>query len=324
MRVYKSYPYCFSIKGDGCCAIFNSQFETIQLVPFAIAEIFEALIDNTSELCCIQKKLAIDSTTLNICIDYLKEKKYVFVADSSDLFPQIELYDTSTLNIFKNAVIEFNDKSDHIERLGAFVSSYPFEFLELRFLPCVTDVNRLLNIFTDRISLSTIRAIQIVMSNKCEIDLRSKLLGRITHVIKYGANSDSSIQSRSGVMTYYVKDKYNLLCGRNNDYNKNLVIDLDYFIKSHFINPYYYGRIEIDSSGFVKNSLKNPKSFGNISSNNLYDIIHRSEFQKMWFITHDMIREIKGSPLRYNMFVTNNLDYDEVDKIYRFSQETGF
>lgn len=323
MRVYKSYPYCFSIKGNDHCAIFNSQSETIQLVPSIIGEIFETLIGNISELSYIQKRLAIDSTTLNTCIDYLRKRKYIFFADKSDYFPEIEFYDISTSNIFRNVVIEFDHNLDHIEKIINFLNSYPFDFLELRFLPCVTDVDNLLRSFIDKIAHSTIKAIQIVFNNKCEVDLSRKLFARITHIVKYGASRDFFMQSRSGTIAHYVKDEYDLLCSRNNDYNKNLVLDLDYFIQSHFINQYYYGRIEIDSSGFIKNSLKNDRNFGNILYDNPYEIFNSSEFQKMWFITCDMIGEVKGSPLRYNMFITNDLHYNEIDNIYKFSQKTN-
>lgn len=131
------------------------------------------------------------------------------------------------------------------------------------------------------------------------------------------------MQSRSGIITHHVREKYDLLCSRNNDYNKNLVLDLDYFIQSHFINQYYYGRIEIDSSGAIKNSLKNPDNFGNILYDNPYEIFNSIGFQKLWFINHDMIREVKGSPLRYKMFITNNLDYDEADNIHKFTSKRG-
>lgn len=321
MRVYKSYPYCFLIKGNEHSAIFNSQSETIQLVPAVMGEIFEILIGNTSDLSCIQKKLAIDSKTLKMCINHLREKKYIFAADRSDCFPQIEFYDISALNIFKTVVVEFNANSGHMDKIADFINSYPFEFLELRFLPCVTDVEFLLKNFTNKIAYSTIKAIQLVFNNKYEIDLRPKPFGRITHIVKYGASRDSSMQSRSGIITHHIRDEYDLLCSRNNDYNKNLVLDLDYFIQSHFINQYYYGRIEIDSSGAIKNSLKMPDNFGNILYDNPYEIFNSKEFQKTWFIKHDMIREVKGSPLRYNMFITNNLYNDETDNVYKFASE---
>lgn len=76
---------------------------------------------------------------------------------------------------------------------------------------------------------------------------------------------------------------------------------------SHSYNPYYYKRVCIDENGNIKNCLKNEKVTGNVNMDNIVEVTRQREFQELWFASCDKIIDIKDNPLRYNMYVTNQL-----------------
>ena len=109
------------------------------------------------------------------------------------------------------------------------------------------------------------------------------------------------------IMVIQQKD-YNVKIIAYSKYDKNIILDLSYFTKAQHYNPYYYARLCISKEGNIMNCLKNKQKFGNVLRDNLFEVIKKREFKEFWYAKPDNIIEIKDNPLRYNMFLTNDLN----------------
>ena len=86
-----------------------------------------------------------------------------------------------------------------------------------------------------------------------------------------------------------------------NDYQLDnfLVVNKDYFMESHFFNPYFNKKVYIGVSGEIKNDQYSKKKFGNIDTNKLSKIVNTSAFQKIW---KKIPKQLKESEFRYCLY----------------------
>lgn len=91
----------------------------------------------------------------------------------------------------------------------------------------------------------------------------------------------------------------------------NYILDFQYFILSHSYNPYYYKRLCIDENGSIKNCLKSKRCFGNVKKDDIMQVVQQEDFRELWSVSCDKIIDIKDNPMRYNMYVTNQLKKEQ-------------
>lgn len=303
---YFIFPYCFIVTGNTSSLIFNAQKGSVTYITDSIIYLIN-LFDNhcISE---IEKIYSDQSELLNKTISYLKNKGIIGIKQKTDIFPKINLNYSSPEHI-KHMVIEYSDFYNFDIVISA-INILLVKFMEIRFIENL-NIHSIKYILT-KIYRSTVKSLQLVVDYKQESLIREICKDRdadiVSSVIFYGSPFCRS-ELLDGKYIHFVKSNYLELKNSNNNYTKNCIFDLKYFILAHFFNPYYYKRLCIDRLGNIKNCLKNEKTFGNIMNKDLdiLSIINSSSFQHLWKCTNDRIIEIKDNPLRYNMYVTNNL-----------------
>lgn len=85
------------------------------------------------------------------------------------------------------------------------------------------------------------------------------------------------------------------------------------FTESLFHNTCLNRKIGIDSQGEIKNCPTLSNSFGNIQSDNIKEIVNKTEFKKFWFINKDQIETCKVCEFRHmcsdcRAFTQNDLE----------------
>lgn len=303
---YFLVPYCFVVTGSPLSLIFNAQKGSVTYINEGIESLIN-LFDNKS-ISEIEMLYSDQPNLLRQTISYLKDRGIIGIRKSTDLFPNLDLCYISPEHI-KHLVVEYS-RQYNINTIVSIVNTLLVKFMEIRFPEDIIEED--LEYALSEIYKSSIKSIQLVASHKYT-HLLSKICERkvadiIGSIIFYDSHY-SGREERHGKRFYYVKKNYHELCSSNNDYLKDFIFDLKYFLLSHSFNPYYYKRLCIDKEGYIKNCLKNDQIYGNIRDKDIdiIAVINSPSFQKLWGCTCDHILEIKDNPLRYNMYVTNKL-----------------
>ena len=303
---YFVFPYCFVVKGEASSIIFNAQKGIITYITDSIISLINLFEDHCiSE---IEEYYSDQSELLQETISYLKGKGIIGIKQKWDIFPNIDLNYSSPEHI-KHLVIEYSDQYD-INAATSIINKLLVKFVEIRFSEKINIQE--LRYMLSQIYKSTVKSAQLVVDYQQRDLLRDVYKSNesdiVSSIIFYGSPFSKS-EVYGGKCLHYVKSSYPELIVFNNNYAKNCIFDLKYFILAHSFNPYYYKRLCIDRLGCIKNCLKNEQTFGNIMDKNIdiLSIINSCDFQYLWKCTCDRIIEIKDNPLRYNMYVTNNL-----------------
>lgn len=309
---YFLLPYCFIVKGNSSNIIFNAQKNAVTYIPESIIfliELFESY--SVSE---IENIYSDQAELLKENISYLRNKGLIAVRKKHDIFPKIKMEYHSPEHI-KHMVIEYSDRYD-ISISIAFINLLLVKFLEIRFSDKF-DINIAREIIS-QIYKSSVKSVQLVIDYEMAHGLfklcKESECNIISNIIFFNAPFCRS-EEWGRKQVQYIKSDYQELRSSNNNYSKNFIFDLKYFILSHSYNPYYYKRLCIDKDGNLKNCLKNNETFGNIidCNINVIDVINSASFKKLWYVSCDKIKEIKNNPLRYNMYLTNDLREIEED-----------
>lgn len=303
---YFVFPYCFIVTGNTSSIIFNAQKGTVTYITDSIISLINLFEDHCiSE---IEEIYSNQSELFQETISYLKDKDIIGIKERTDIFPNINLNYSSPEHI-KHMVIEYSNEYN-INIALSFINKLLVKFIEIRF-PDKINVTEVRNILS-LIYKSTVKSAQLIVDyqqKKLLFDLyKNNEFDIVSSIIFYSSPFPKS-EAYNGKYFHYVKKTYCELRNSNNNYTKNYIFDLKYFILAHSFNPYYYKRLCIDRLGNIKNCLKNEQIFGNVNNNDtdIFSIINSPAFQYLWKCTSDRIIEIKDNPLRFNMFVTNNL-----------------
>lgn len=318
---YSIYPHCFIVQGRDCNAIFNSQHADITFVSDDILELIKQFeLKSIEELMDLYQDCLDDFKSI---ISFLLSKKILFIRRCEDVFQNINLEYISPEYI-TNMVVEYSEDYN-FEKLLEDIDTVLVKYLEIRLVSALSDnaVNDILK-FMYTINTLPVKSVQIISDyvNQAQLLELAKLdnFNKVVNLIFYNSpiNRNSTINKKN---IEYVKLDYESVRNYNNDFKKNLILDLAFFIEANNYNTYYNKRVCIDRNGNIKNCLKNEKIFGNINIDNLLDVIHRNDFQELWFVGPDKIIDVRDSALRYNMFITNNL-LPIGDGLYRIDNES--
>lgn len=305
-------PYCFVVNGNPLSIIFNAQKCNVIYINEGIKYLISLF--NNKPISEIKELYSDQEDLLRQNISYLKDMGIIGVRHRNDVFPNLDLRYLSPEHI-KHLVVEYSKQYD-INAIISIINSLLVKFLEIRFPDEIIaeDLKYTLSL----IYKSPIKSAQLVVSYKYT-HLLSKLCENkdaniISSIIFYDSPY-SGREERHGKKLCFVKNNYHELCFSNNNYLKDFIFDLKYFLLSHSFNPYFYKRLCIDKDGNIKNCLKIDQVYGNISDKNIdiFAVINSPSFQRLWKCTCDHILEIKDNPLRYNMYITNNLKEVEND-----------
>lgn len=305
---YFLLPYCFIVKGKSKNIIFNAQQCEVTFVSESIINLIDLFDSNSKEE--IERIYSDQSQDLNNIISYLQGKNLIYLKDKNDIFPDINIEYQSPEHI-KHLVVEYSLKYNFNDILLS-INKLLVKYLEIRYIS-LSSIDSIQEIKEHMASLyqSTVKAVQLIIDYKYSKQLfavcKQKDFDIISNIVFFNSPfTRSEMWEKKNIE--YVKVEYNYIKFSNNNYNKNYILDMYYFMLSHCYNPYYFKRLCVDEDGNIKNCLKSNKSFGNIGIDNLLEIIHQEDFRELWNVTPDRIIDIKDNAMRYNMYITNCLE----------------
>lgn len=316
------FPHCYIVKGKNNDIVYNSQRSTITYITRDVTDLIEMF--NKYSILEVGKRYADDRLKLDNIISFLFSKKLIFKRDKIDDFPIISLkYDTP--EYISYLVIEYSDFYN-LKLVVNSINRLLVKYLEVRIIPeYATNINeqQLIDIF-EILAQSTLRSIQIVVDYSLH-----KLINTILKKIKnnkvckviYFNSELYKIVERSDLEIVYLNHNYEYILYYNNNYNNNIILSFNHFIESHTYNSYYNKRMAINRYGIIKNCLKNDREYGSIKNNNLLDIAKSEKFQELWFASVDKIIDLKDNALRYNMYITNNLEKVVNSEYYKLKND---
>lgn len=310
-QFYFLLPYCFIVKGEKMNIIFNAQKNDVVYIPDCITTLIELFNENNIEMIeqiyNNQKRNFVDTIT------FLKRKGLIGIKNKEDIFPQISFEYDSPEHI-KHLVVEYSNRYN-FDNILFYVNKLLVKFIEIRYKNVESSDDFIeIEKHLSFLYRSTVKAAQLVFDYKFSKLLYEKLKEKyfnIANSIIFYNSPYSRTETWGKKNIQYIKAGYDYIMYSNNDYKNNYILDFQYFILSHSYNPYYYKRLCIDENGSIKNCLKSKRCFGNVKKDDIMQVVQQEDFRELWSVSCDKIIDIKDNPMRYNMYVTNQLKKEQ-------------
>lgn len=306
---YKIYPHVRLVQGAENSILYDFQKSRVVYINHSLQALIELFHQPIQKL---KENFEDQRTLFNENIDYLKNKEVLFETNSPDNFPQVEM-EHEVPEFISNAVLEYNG-SYELDPVFLKLDQLLTKYVELRLHRLPIEEYREVFKSLDKYLTKGIKALQLVVdyNDRTLIDelMKDQDYPKIIRIVYYNAKSSIALLEDS-IELCFTKDDLIDIRNAKNDYLSNFVFTSDYFMEAQKYNPYYNKRVCIDHDGTIKNCLKNTRGYGDIEQRNLIEAISSKEFQKLWHARHDLIEDIKDHELRYNMFLTHDLEATE-------------
>lgn len=308
---YFLLPYCFIVRGQSKNIIFNAQQCEVTFISESILNLIDLFDSNSKEE--IEYIYRGQEDNLNDIISYLQGKNLIYLRSENDIFPHIDIEYHSPEHI-KHLVVEYFQRYNFNDILSS-INSLLVKYLEIRYIQlseidCIQGIKEHIAFLYQ----SVVKSVQLIIDYKYSKQLfaacKLKEFDIITNIVFFNSPFIRS-EMWENKNIEYVKIEYDNIKYSNNDYNKNYILDMHYFMLSHYYNPYYFKRLCVDEDGNIKNCIKNSRIFGNVEKDNLLEIIYQDDFRELWNVSPDRIIDVKDNPMRYNMYITDCLQKTE-------------
>ncbi|MDR3694230.1 hypothetical protein [Mucilaginibacter sp.] len=235
-------------------------------------------------------------------VDFLLSKNLAFFTDTPELFPPMEI-SFPIGEIIKSAIINYNGHYSFNQLIGS-LNNLNCKLIELRFGPRIDSLAQL-NYLLEDTKKTTIRHIDVFINfpfnyrqRELETIIESnRKLNSITFCL-----ADTTLRKTiDNCSVNFLPLPHQELIKYRIPENTPLV-NLDYFMESHFFNPLYNQQVYIDELGRIKNHASQKSSFGNINDTNIEEIVRSRKFQKLWQCEWEKKPWLKNSPLRYALY----------------------
>lgn len=314
-QLYYFLPaYCFVVRGKDMNIIYNSQRGEITFIPDNVVNLIK--IFETKNIEEIKFIFHEQKNKLDDIITFLTDRNVLCTRSKDDFFPKISIEHYSPEHI-KHLVVEYSNKYDFC-KISSLINTLLVKFAEIRYIIDTPFNVQEISKHMSSLYKTTIKSVQIVIDYKYSKDLFSMSnlteFNIVCRIILFNSPFNrSEVWGQKNIQ--FVKYAYPYIKYSNNDYNKNYIFDLRYFMLSHTYNPYYYKRLCVNEDGDFMNCLKCEKHFGNINNDNVLDVVNKKEFRELWYAAYDKVKDIRDNPMRYNMYLTNCLR-KEKDGLY--------
>ncbi|UTA68499.1 MULTISPECIES: hypothetical protein [Emticicia] len=304
-KYIRLFSHCFVVDGSENSAIYDFHKGVVLRIPKSLSKVVHLL--NTYSVKKVYKLYKGQENTLNEYMNYLTTHDLVFFTNTPRFFPKTEIVYKSFSNV-ASAVIEYT-KGFSIEKLVMELDSLNCKMVELRYLSPLANIKELQEVL-DYFANSTIRCIELIFSTYegltkesiHELLDKNKKIGFIV-IAGYHETEIMFADSCKIIFTEKTIDKVTTTYYTS----PKVVINIDYFMESHFYNPYYNAKVCIDIGGNIKNCLSLKKSFGNVNRESLSKVIDKDNFKRLWLIKPDKIESLRDSEFRYALYIPNQL-----------------
>lgn len=306
-KYFNIYPFCKIVSGKDSHIVCDLQKQNIKFIPHSLVEVMKLL--EKEEFKKVEAQFEEQKEAFNSYIKFLLKEDFGFFSDFKTPYISIP-EDYLTPDIINNAAIEI-ESLEYLDSIFLQLDDLNCQFIDLKIIKPIK--LELLAKKLEIIENLQLRSLQLFIPFENEISTLKivKLFKKVKKAVTIAIyNCPKDLKLKGNFQVKYLKEKLEEI-QKGNISDKDLIINLSYYFLAKQYNPYYYKKVAINSKGEIKNCLKNKKSFGNIKDLKLSEVVNRADFQELWFVNHDMIIDIKDSPLRYNRIITN--DFKKVD-----------
>lgn len=300
------FTFCKIIKGTEQSIICDFQKLSIKYIPNSMVEVINMLENN--EYLNVKNEFNDQKDIFKSYVSFLINEKFAFFSDERDNFMPLDT-NWSSPEIINNSIIEYNFEKYDLKKTLTQLDNLNCKFIELRFLSFddekFIEIEKILNHCNDFGFRSLRIFIPFIDHNICtKIYHKFKKFKKIEVIVFYNSPKEKLIYNIQN--TVFVKHSMEEI--RFSNFNdKDIIIDLKYYLEAQKYNPYYNKKVSVDLKGNIKNCVKNKTIHGNVNDTNLKTIVQSSKFQEFWYITHDKIIDVNENELRYNMLISNDL-----------------
>ncbi len=298
---FKLFACCVPVKGAKQSILCDIQRDQYIVLPTILYYILTTL--NNKKVCNIKSYFNNEhDKELDEYFQLLLENDYGFFTSNIDGFPAINLKDFHTYSAITNAIIDYDDHSNHdLKDIIFQLSNLYCEALELRFFSEVKAdffSNLLLNIKD-----SSLRSVEITIPYNKIFDKQSLLElqvlnPRIKKFIVYSAPFNEIVDTQEAIIYYSTEliDSENC-CGIVSPLYFTVKTEL--FVEAHSFNSCLNRKVGINTKGEIKNCPSMSNSYGNVKYNDIATITQTSEFQEVWKVNKDLIQICSDCEFRY-------------------------
>ena len=248
----------------------------------------------------VLKKYQAEKKIFNSYIEYLFKENLAFFTTTPETFPRLKI-EYHTAEIINCAIVEFVGLYD-FDNLMNELNTCNCKHMQLYFHNKQTDTFQRILSLLESVYTSSLRSLELII-NHFDSFQQPSLTSLITKhqklkFIRICNSSSNATHVINGVEVLSLKVSMSTYI---NDYQLDnfLVVNKDYFMESHFFNPYFNKKVYIGVSGEIKNDQYSKKKFGNIDTNKLSKIVNTSAFQKIW---KKIPKQLKESEFRYCLY----------------------
>ena len=142
-------------------------------------------------------------------------------------------------------MIEFSNQYNY-QKIIVLINKLLIKYLEIRVLGEISD--DFLD-FLSSLDRTTLRSIQLIINISENIKIQKYIKEKEAHKIIsiiYYQSSSNKIVCKYNRNIIYTSDSMDDIKNKNNDYLKNIVLSLQYFLEAKTKNPYYNKRLCIN------------------------------------------------------------------------------
>jgi SPASM domain peptide maturase of grasp-with-spasm system len=323
-RYFVLHSNCIPVRGIARSIICDLQMSTYYFIPNDLCELLES-----SKVCCYEVEMVIQNhgqdnkSTIQEYFNFLFERElgYWTNSDLGGSWPKMDM-SFHNPSVITHAIVEVDKQITHhkfnkntVEQLeNLLCKSVQLQFLNQS--TKIADIKEILEYFNDTV----FREIELLLPfSKLmpRTDLYSlfEKYSRLKSVLFYEATIDDMPESTKWRINYTNEPLENYVNFMPKA--QNLFLTVQHFVESQSRNTYYSQKVFINASGEVYNTPQSSVSFGHVSK--LREIVTSTEFQRLWFVTKDQIKECQICEFRRMCYDGRPLLFDEAAQEYSAS-----
>ncbi len=307
MKYLLIYTDIISVSGAKNMLLMDASRKNIYSLPNS----YTSLVNDFRKKRINEVKKIYPETEVSEFIKFIIENDLGQLIDNLQEFPEISsnFYSSEKIN---NAIIEINDNSDinYLRKIIRQLDNLDCRHVEIRSYSTI-NLNIIFKLLK-KYTWNSLRGINLILHYQDYSDFIIKLkqlmlkFPVITKVFIHSSPKseilkDDELYTNVGTrMIFFTTQKINSnkCCGLINE--KSLVIrDIHGISENINFNSCLYKKISIDINGNIKNCPSMSTNYGNLNSNNLEEVLTKSDFKRYWNINKDHINICKDCEFRY-------------------------
>ncbi|SEO91638.1 SPASM domain peptide maturase, grasp-with-spasm system [Mucilaginibacter gossypiicola] len=299
------HAHCIPVRGKEQGAIYDLQKGSLMFIPNSMIDLIEYMRDESYHK---TRKVVNSLAFFKEHVDFILSNGLGFFTDHPQRFIALPDQYHSPEEI-STAVIEYGADKFDLKSVINELNMLRCKHIEFRYIDCNPDFSELRTLigYTNN---STIRSIELHLTQNEKIS-KVNLLGlagefKKLRTINVHNSASADYDFKNNI--FFLESDWKTVEQKHFPHDV-YIVNMKFFMESQKFNTFYNQKVCISRDGYIKNSLLNVRHFGQYSTNNtLTDVVRTDEFKKLWFISPDMIEEVKESETRYATLFSQDVE----------------